>query len=568
MKINQKCKIKFNFQTDMAYSMDFKVTDDMVRKFAVLTGDYSSLHMDEMFARRSVYRENVVQGLLPIMFISFLGWSQFGDSVFFLKEISSNFLKPIFIEDTLTLNAKLKEIKNAEGLLKFEYVIKNRKSNSNISLGIFILEMGKRDEEGETVDLSVNDSSTMVAPLLEERTFSLDEISEGDKDAFDFIVSESSKRCLYEILKIGSLNKNNSDLFKWENSFDPKNFLVSALISTFAGMRIPGRYASILNLNMVFNRNILLQKKYRFEGEVAFKSSASSITENIVLYGDNKISGKGTVNVRINEKPVKMMDIKTIKEKGLDLGLKDKVVLITGASRGIGEVTAKLFALHGSKVVINYFRGKEDALRIVKEIEDNGGEAFAVQTDVSSCDEVKEMVKAVLKEYDAIHVLVNNAVRNFTAISFSELTWDELQKDIDVTVKGAFNCCKEIIPVMVKNGGGRIINLSSIAVDNPPPNQMKYVISKSALTGLTRSLAVEFASENVLVNMVAPNMVKTDLTSGIPKAFADAMANEIPMKRISSPLDTARAVLYLASSLSSYTTGQKIMVTGGSLPFL
>lgn len=568
MKINQKCKIKFNFQTDMAYSTDFKVTDDMVRKFAVLTGDYSSLHMDEMFARRSVYRENVVQGLLPIMFISFLGWSQFGDSVFFLKEISSNFLKPIFIEDTLTLNAKLKEIKNAEGLLKFEYVIKNRKSNSNISLGIFILEMGKRDEEGETVDLSVNDSSTMVAPLLEERTFSLDEISEGDKDAFDFIVSESSKRCLYEILKIGSLNKNNSDLFKWENSFDPKNFLVSALISTFAGMRIPGRYASILNLNMVFNRNILLQKKYRFEGEVAFKSSASSITENIVLYGDNKISGKGTVNVRINEKPVKMMDIKTIKEKGLDLGLKDKVVLITGASRGIGEVTAKLFALHGSKVVINYFRGKEDALRIVKEIEDNGGEAFAVQTDVSSCDEVKEMVKAVLKEYDAIHVLVNNAVRNFTAISFSELTWDELQKDIDVTVKGAFNCCKEIIPVMVKNGGGRIINLSSIAVDNPPPNQMKYVISKSALTGLTRSLAVEFASENVLVNMVAPNMVKTDLTSGIPKAFADAMANEIPMKRISSSLDTARAVLYLASSLSSYTTGQKIMVTGGSLPFL
>ena len=121
---------------------------------------------------------------------------------------------------------------------------------------------------------------------------------------------------------------------------------------------------------------------------------------------------------------------------------------------------------------------------------------------------------------------------------------------------------------MIKNGGGSIINISSIATDNPPPNQLKYVISKSGMVGIMRGLAAEYASKNIRVNIVVPNFVETDLVANIPKVFRKKIANETPMKRIASPIEIAKAVVFLASSYSSYTTGQRIMVTGGSLPFV
>jgi len=248
--------------------------------------------------------------------------------------------------------------------------------------------------------------------------------------------------------------------------------------------------------------------------------------------------------------------------------LKGKVVLITGASRGIGETTAKLFALFGARVIVNYHRGKEDADRIVQEILDEGGAAIAVQADVTQSDQVQRMVEKGIERFGAIHILVNNAVRDFRPISFADLTWDEIQKDLDVIVKGAFHCCKAVAPFMLEQGGGKIVNISSIAVDDPPPDQLKYVLSKSALVGLARSLSMEFASRNIQVNTVVPNFVETDLVSHVQESFRKKIAKDTPMNRHASPVDVAHAVLFLASAFSSYTTGQKIMVTGGKLPYL
>ena len=135
-------------------------------------------------------------------------------------------------------------------------------------------------------------------------------------------------------------------------------------------------------------------------------------------------------------------------------------------------------------------------------------------------------------------------------------------------VKGAFNCCQEAIPSMIQQKQGRIINVVTIATETPPPNQSKYVIAKSALVGLTRSLASELAGHNILVNMVLPGMVETDLTKTIPPAVRDKIRNYIPLARHASTVDVAKAIVTLASSLTPYTTGQKILVTGGLPPFI
>lgn len=263
-----------------------------------------------------------------------------------------------------------------------------------------------------------------------------------------------------------------------------------------------------------------------------------------------------------------MPSVKELKEKHLDLQLKGKVVLITGASRGIGETTAKLFALHGAKVIINYFKGKQDAEKIAEEIKSLKFQALALPADVSDRAQVKKMVADAIKHFGSVDILINNAVRDNLPANFMHLTWDDLQKDIDINLKGAFNCCQEVIPEMIKNKAGKIINIITVAADNPPPDQVKYVVSKSALVGLSRSLAVELAPYNIQVNMVSPGMVETDLTQHVPKMFRDKLKHETPMQRNALPEDVAKAVVFLASSLASFTTGQKIMVTGGNAPFL
>jgi 3-oxoacyl-[acyl-carrier protein] reductase len=178
------------------------------------------------------------------------------------------------------------------------------------------------------------------------------------------------------------------------------------------------------------------------------------------------------------------------------------------------------------------------------------------------------MVRAVVEKYRRVDILVNNAAADYRPIDFLELSWDDVQKDIDVIVKGAFNCCKEIVPVMLSNGGGKIINISSAATDNPPAGQAKYVTAKSALVGLSRSLAVEFAAKNIQVNLIAPSLVETDFVAHVPEPYRRKLGQDNPMGRNASPLDVARAVIMLASSFASFTTGQRWMVTGGTGPFV
>ena len=263
-----------------------------------------------------------------------------------------------------------------------------------------------------------------------------------------------------------------------------------------------------------------------------------------------------------------MPSIAELRDKAVDAGLRDRVVLVTGASRGLGETIAKLFSLHGSRVAINYGRQAEHAQRVAREIEQAGGRALVVGADVADPGQVNAMVDRIVERWGTVDVLVNNAANDATPAELQKVSWRDVEEAFGTIVGGAFNCCKAVIPLMLKSGGGRIVNIGSLATESPAPNQLKYVVAKSALVGLTRSLAVDFAARNIAVNLVAPSVVATDLVAHLPDSYRAKLAQETPMRRNATPQDVAQAVVYLASRHSGFTTGQQLMVTGGAAPFL
>jgi len=559
------------FEVGQKYGLNFRINKEKIGRFSGLTGDASSLHVNENFARRSIYRSNVAHGMLTVAHLSLLKLFCADNYKFSVYKISANFLKPVFVDEPLRLEAEIKEWRRDENQLSIEYRIQKTGTDIDVATGFLTVnyseENGEKPPEKRANPGSPSKQSMLEAPL-KENDLKFDEIEKNQKAEFSFSISRSCANALISSLLTDGIEKN--DAKKTAQGINA-NFLATLLFSTFAGMCIPGRYATIMNFQVCFDKEIEWDEVYDFIGTVSFKSSVNSISENIMIKSskDKKemVYAQGRMNIQVNSASVMMPSMDTLREEALNLQLKNKVVLITGASRGIGETTAKLFALHGAKVAINYLKGQGEAERIVKEIIGTGdGKAMAVRADVSSYDQVSSMVKTICAEFGTIDVLVNNAVGNAFESDFMALSWEEVQKDIDIIVRGAFNCCKAVIPYMVKSG--KIINVSTIYTDDPPPHQFKYVVAKSGLVGLTRSLAVELAPRNIQVNMVVPSIIQTDLTAGINKMVFNSIIQNTPMKRLASPTDVARSIIFLASSLNSFTTGQKIMVTGGNAPFL
>ncbi len=554
--------------------MEFQLSQDMVDQFVDLTGDFSSLHRDELFATRSMYRTNVVHGMLPLLFISALPVCSPDNATCFFNKISARFLKPVYVNDQLLLQSEVLEILPEQNTITFEFTIRKDQTQTIVTTGRFTLTYKESliNNEFHLLPDTNNAGKCLILDHLEEKEKLLEQISKGDQENFRFLVSPQHALALYKIIqkRIGAPHL--SDASHWQTRCDTSNLLSTSLFSTFAGLVMPGKYASFLNFDVTFNKNIQWNTRYTFSGTVKFKSPLTSIlVENIsICETENRMTSNasGKIQVKVNDLSYQMPSIEFLRENEMDLKLKDKVVLITGASRGIGETTAKLFSLHGSKVIVNYNKNKESAQKVVDEIISGGGEACAIQADVSDHWQVKEMVSSAYGKYGMIHILINNAHHDARPGPFLELTWDDFQKDVDVTIKGAVHCCQEVLPLMIKHKFGKIINISTIAVDNPLPGNTKYVTAKSALVGLTRSLAVEYAPYNITVNIVEPGFVETDLTQYVPKMFLQDIKNSNPMQRNASPGDVAKAIVTMASSLASYTTGQKFIVSGGVPPFL
>ncbi|RPF56027.1 3-oxoacyl-[acyl-carrier-protein] reductase [Aquisalibacillus elongatus] len=242
--------------------------------------------------------------------------------------------------------------------------------------------------------------------------------------------------------------------------------------------------------------------------------------------------------------------------------LNGKVAIVTGASRGIGRAIALELAKNGANVVVNYAGSKDKADAVVKEIEEMGQQAIAVQANVSDANDVKALVKEATENFGVIDILVNNAgiTRDNLLMRMKE---DEFDEVIDTNLKGVFNCVKAVTRPMMKQRGGKIINLASVVGVSGNPGQTNYVAAKAGVIGMTKSVAKELAARNINVNAVAPGFVTTDMTDELSDEAKEGMHDMIPLNRLGEPEDVARVVRFLASSDADYITGQTIHVDGG-----
>ncbi len=246
----------------------------------------------------------------------------------------------------------------------------------------------------------------------------------------------------------------------------------------------------------------------------------------------------------------------------------DRVVIITGAARGLGQEYARQFARLGASVAVNDLRDCSATLEI---IEQEGAIGLAAKTDVTSAESTSEMAEAVVEKFGHIDVLVNNAALygSLTFAPFDRLDEQEWDAAMNVNVKGIWQCCKAVLPAMKKQNSGSIINISSLAATYGMPNGLHYTASKAAVIGATRGLARELGRYEIRVNAVAPNVVNTDATGEVFQDKKDKIV-EVTMSQqaIRRPLETGDivgAVLFLASDHSKLTTGQTIMVDGGTV---
>jgi 3-oxoacyl-[acyl-carrier protein] reductase len=244
------------------------------------------------------------------------------------------------------------------------------------------------------------------------------------------------------------------------------------------------------------------------------------------------------------------------------LDLKGKVALITGSTRGIGKSIASTLAAHGSDVVITG-RNKATAQLVAENIKNEFNvNAYGVELDFSK--DITESWKEIQSLAGNIDILVNNAglTRDTLFIRMKQEDWDEV---INANLTGTFKITQLVVKGMMKKRYGRIINISSIIGFIGNPGQVNYATTKAGLIGFTKSLAKELASRNITVNAVAPGFIETDMTQELPAEIKEKYLEQIPLSRFGKPEDVANAVLFLASDLSSYITGETIHVNGGML---
>ena len=243
--------------------------------------------------------------------------------------------------------------------------------------------------------------------------------------------------------------------------------------------------------------------------------------------------------------------------------LEGKVALITGGANGIGEVTAKRFLIEGAKVVISDVN-EELGNKTVSEFQQYGDISF-IQADVSNTKQVEKMVHSIVETYKKIDILINNAGITIDGMltKMDESSWDKV---LSVNLSGVFKCTKAVVPVMLEQGSGVILNASSVVGIHGNIGQTNYAATKAGVIGLTKSWAKEFGAKGIRVNAVAPGFIATDMTATIPQKLLDVMEYKTPLKKLGKPEDIAAAYLYLASDDANFVTGTILNVDGGLVP--
>jgi len=249
-------------------------------------------------------------------------------------------------------------------------------------------------------------------------------------------------------------------------------------------------------------------------------------------------------------------------ETSSGIRLEGRIALVTGSSRGIGAAIARRMALAGAKVALNYNASVDSALEIKDSISATGGEAMIIAGDVSDEGQVSQTVKAVIGEFGRIDILVNNAGihRDRLLMRMSSSDFDEV---LQVNLRGAFLCTKYVMPHLIRQHYGRVINMSSVVGLTGNPGQANYAAAKAGLIGFTKAVAREVASRNVTVNAVAPGYIATGMVEDLTEEQQRQILERIPMGRFGTSEDVAETILFLSSAEAGYLTGQVLTIDGG-----
>lgn len=248
----------------------------------------------------------------------------------------------------------------------------------------------------------------------------------------------------------------------------------------------------------------------------------------------------------------------------MEKAIERKVALITGSSKGIGRAIAIELAKKGINLIINSSKSVHEGTELVEEIKKIGSQAIYIKAEVSDSSQVEKMIEEAISKYGRIDILINNAGITIDK-KLENMDISQWNKVISVNLTGTFNCTKAVIKHMLKQGRGKIINISSIIGEVGNIGQSNYSASKGGIIAFTKTVAKEYASNGIIVNAVAPGFIKTDMLETIPNNMMQSVLNQIPLGRLGKPEEVAKLVGFLVSEEADYITGQVININGGLL---
>ena len=336
--------------------------------------------------------------------------------------------------------------------------------------------------------------------------------------------------------------------------------LGASFISTIIGTKLPGDGALWFSQSLDFLLPVRIGDVLTITAEVLKKYDKEQIIElKTEIHNQNRqIVTKGIAKVKVIEIEISPVEV----EKN---EVPPKTALVIGGTGGIGKETCIQLAKCGFNVIIHYNKNKILAEEIKEEVEKLKQKAIIVRADILIDAEIKELISKGIRAFDKIDILANCAASVIPNIKFQDLVWTDFLHQIELNIKSTFTIIQLVIPDMIKNGYGKIINIGSFSAEKPNADWSHYITAKSALIGLTKSLAFELAPRGIRINMVTPSLVTTELTSDIPEKIKLLTAAQTPLRRLANAADVAGVISFLASDKSDFLTGENIRVNGGQL---
>jgi 3-oxoacyl-[acyl-carrier protein] reductase len=336
--------------------------------------------------------------------------------------------------------------------------------------------------------------------------------------------------------------------------------LGASFISTVIGTKLPGDGALWFSQSLEFLIPVRVGDKLSISAEVIKKYDKDKIIElkTEIENQNRQIVTKGIAKVKLIELEVASQETEVKK-------IKDPVALVIGATGGIGFETCLQLAKDGFDIVIHYNSNEDKAQELKQKVEALNRNTLLVKADILNKLEIKELISKSVRKFGKIDVLVNSSATIIPNIKFQNLHWEDYKKQFEFGIKVTLELLQEVVPIMVENGYGKIINIGSLTVDKPNADWSPYITAKSALVGLTKSLAFELANKGIRINMVSPSLLSTDLTANVPEKFKLLTAAQTPLRRLADTKDVAGTIAFLASEKSNFLAGENIRLNGGQI---